>query len=102
MHIRTAVGVLFEQTLSNEYGVVDPQSENQRGDDDVESVEIDPQQAHEAQGNQPAEEDRDVGDQRELQAAEKDEDDHEDGRSEERRVGKEWVSTCRARWSPTH
>src|SRR3546814_12306702 len=23
-------------------------------------------------------------------------------RSEERRVGKEWVSTCRARWSPYH
>src|SRR3546814_5664268 len=26
----------------------------------------------------------------------------EAGRSEERRVGKEWVSTCRARWSPYH
>src|SRR3546814_21110222 len=24
------------------------------------------------------------------------------GRSEERRVGNEWVSTCRARWSPIH
>src|SRR3546814_13973280 len=24
------------------------------------------------------------------------------GRSEERRVGKEWVSTCRSRWSPCH
>src|SRR3546814_17714158 len=24
------------------------------------------------------------------------------GRSEERRVGKEWVSTCRSRWSPAH
>src|SRR3546814_13944074 len=23
-------------------------------------------------------------------------------RSEERRVGKEWVSTCRSRWSPIH
>src|SRR3546814_13984326 len=23
-------------------------------------------------------------------------------RSEERRVGKEWVSTCRSRWSPCH
>src|SRR3546814_11914707 len=23
-------------------------------------------------------------------------------RSEERRVGKEWVSTCRSRWSPLH
>src|SRR3546814_15621629 len=23
-------------------------------------------------------------------------------RSEERRVGKEWVSTCRSRWSPFH
>src|SRR3546814_14091465 len=23
-------------------------------------------------------------------------------RSEERRVGKEWVSTCRCRWSPYH
>src|SRR3546814_16678058 len=23
-------------------------------------------------------------------------------RSEERRVGKEWVSTCRSRWSPEH
>src|SRR3546814_19723048 len=26
----------------------------------------------------------------------------ETGRSEERRVGKEWVSTCRSRWSPYH
>src|SRR3546814_20232373 len=25
-----------------------------------------------------------------------------DDRSEERRVGKEWVSTCRYRWSPYH
>src|SRR3546814_2138383 len=25
-----------------------------------------------------------------------------DDRSEERRVGKEWVSTCRSRWSPLH
>src|SRR3546814_15535355 len=25
-----------------------------------------------------------------------------DDRSEERRVGKEWVSTCRSRWSPDH
>src|SRR3546814_13031247 len=24
------------------------------------------------------------------------------GRSEERRVGKGWVSTCRSRWSPYH
>src|SRR3546814_15662520 len=24
----------------------------------------------------------------------------DNGRSEERRVGKEWVSTCRSRWSP--
>src|SRR3546814_13244123 len=24
------------------------------------------------------------------------------GRSEERRVGKEWVRTCRFRWSPDH
>src|SRR3546814_11763511 len=24
------------------------------------------------------------------------------GRSEERRVGKEWVSPCRSRWSPYH
>src|SRR3546814_16473345 len=24
------------------------------------------------------------------------------GRSEERRVGKEWVSTCKSRWSPYH
>src|SRR3546814_15937285 len=23
-------------------------------------------------------------------------------RSEERRVGKEWVSTCRSRWTPSH
>src|SRR3546814_12711217 len=23
-------------------------------------------------------------------------------RSEERRVGKEWLSTCRSRWSPNH
>src|SRR3546814_15800984 len=27
---------------------------------------------------------------------------HFDTRSEERRVGKEWVSTCRSRWSPAH
>src|SRR3546814_13107532 len=27
---------------------------------------------------------------------------HEMGRSEERRVGKECVSTCRSRWSPYH
>src|SRR3546814_5077140 len=27
---------------------------------------------------------------------------HSDGRSEERRVGKECVSTCRSRWSPYH
>src|SRR3546814_17640107 len=26
----------------------------------------------------------------------------QDGRSEERRVGKECVSTCRSRWSPSH
>src|SRR3546814_1099730 len=26
----------------------------------------------------------------------------DDGRSEERRVGKECVSTCRSRWSPYH
>src|SRR3546814_14579174 len=26
----------------------------------------------------------------------------EDESSEERRVGKEWVSTCRSRWSPYH
>src|SRR3546814_14182505 len=26
----------------------------------------------------------------------------QDGRSEERRVGKECVSTCRSRWSPDH
>src|SRR3546814_2888457 len=26
----------------------------------------------------------------------------ETARTEERRVGKEWVSTCRSRWSPTH
>src|SRR3546814_10095095 len=26
----------------------------------------------------------------------------EKDRSEERRVGKEWVSTCRSRWSPHH
>src|SRR3546814_18636549 len=26
----------------------------------------------------------------------------ENQRSEERRVGKEWVSTCRSRWSPSH
>src|SRR3546814_7124781 len=25
-----------------------------------------------------------------------------DQRSEERRVGQEWVSTCRSRWSPDH
>src|SRR3546814_15097985 len=28
--------------------------------------------------------------------------DEETGRSEERRVGKECVSTCRSRWSPYH
>src|SRR3546814_4200064 len=28
--------------------------------------------------------------------------DHAMGRSEERRVGKECVSTCRSRWSPYH
>src|SRR3546814_12676613 len=28
--------------------------------------------------------------------------DHRFGRSEERRVGKECVSTCRSRWSPYH
>src|SRR3546814_12320613 len=28
--------------------------------------------------------------------------DHLSGRSEERRVGKECVSTCRSRWSPYH
>src|SRR3546814_15842190 len=27
---------------------------------------------------------------------------HDYVRSEERRVGKEWVSTCRSRWSPYH
>src|SRR3546814_16856216 len=27
---------------------------------------------------------------------------YEEGRSEERRVGKECVSTCRSRWSPYH
>src|SRR3546814_16958905 len=27
---------------------------------------------------------------------------HVTGRSEERRVGKEWVRTCRSRWSPYH
>ena len=27
---------------------------------------------------------------------------HQDARSEERRVGKECVSTCRSRWSPYH
>src|SRR3546814_17839894 len=27
---------------------------------------------------------------------------NDDGRSEERRVGKECVSTCRSRWSPFH
>src|SRR3546814_19413295 len=25
-----------------------------------------------------------------------------EGRSDERRVGKEWVSTCRSRWPPLH
>src|SRR3546814_5659531 len=29
-------------------------------------------------------------------------DDHDIARSEERRVGKECVSTCRSRWSPYH
>src|SRR3546814_20187718 len=28
--------------------------------------------------------------------------DEDDGRTEERRVGKECVSTCRSRWSPDH
>src|SRR3546814_12566037 len=27
---------------------------------------------------------------------------HQAGSAEERRVGKEWVSTCRSRWSPDH
>src|SRR3546814_20119674 len=27
---------------------------------------------------------------------------YSDRRSEERRVGKEWVSTCRSRWTPYH
>src|SRR3546814_14558364 len=27
---------------------------------------------------------------------------HQMIRAEERRVGKEWVSTCRSRWSPNH
>src|SRR3546814_8063964 len=31
-----------------------------------------------------------------------DEGEHGDERSEERRVGKECVSTCRSRWSPYH
>src|SRR3546814_10627110 len=31
-----------------------------------------------------------------------DRDDHNPSRSEERRVGKECVSTCRSRWSPYH
>src|SRR3546814_934305 len=30
------------------------------------------------------------------------EDERISGRSEERRVGKEWVSTCRSRWWPYH
>src|SRR3546814_2967740 len=30
------------------------------------------------------------------------EDNYYAARSEERRVGKEWVSTCRSRWSPYH
>src|SRR3546814_17911506 len=29
-------------------------------------------------------------------------DTREEARSAERRVGKEWVSTCRSRWSPYH
>src|SRR3546814_19534392 len=31
-----------------------------------------------------------------------DEGKHHSQRSEERRVGKEWASTCRSRWSPQH
>src|SRR3546814_6999365 len=42
-----------------------------------------------------------IGDRREVrrlvEVVRRDED-----RSEERRVGKEWVSTCRSRWSPDH
>src|SRR3546814_6786501 len=41
------------------------------------------------------------GDQRAL-AAGRDADALDVGRSEERRVGKECVSTCRSRWSPYH
>src|SRR3546814_14598961 len=44
---------------------------------------------------------------RELQAKEEEDDEKDDviklsGRSEERRVGKECVSTCRSRWAPYH
>ena len=83
-HIRTAVGVLLQETLGNEDRIINPQPENQCGDDDVEGVEINVQYAHEPQRDQPAQEDGDVGDQRELQATEKEEDDHEDrnGRNE--------------------
>src|SRR3546814_11291532 len=35
-------------------------------------------------------------------AAQLDDEAAENGRSEERRVGKECVSTCRSRWSPDH
>src|SRR3546814_13248879 len=38
----------------------------------------------------------------EAQATEDPEASSSDERSEERRVGKEWVSTCRSRWSPYH
>src|SRR3546814_11100624 len=36
-----------------------------------------------------------------MEKAERGEDDALD-RAEERRVGKEWVSTCRSRWAPYH
>src|SRR3546814_16933755 len=35
------------------------------------------------------------------QAADEDGDHGHGGRSEERRVGKEWVSTCSSRWAPS-
>src|SRR3546814_14359996 len=39
---------------------------------------------------------------RELENPTKSSDTNKSGRSEERRVGKECVSTCRSRWSPHH
>src|SRR5690606_41707741 len=63
--------------LGDEDGIINAQTENQRGDDDVEGVEIYAEQAHKAQRYQPPQEDGDVGDQGKLQAAEKQKNDQD-------------------------